>query len=407
MLIHEVLKDEVKIRAESLSYLMVFSLLPLIAGGFFLFNVFAQFGYVQDAMQSGIDQLLINIPEEHREILAHYVLQFKDAYWQSLSQKSSSIGVFAIFILIWVGLSTFNNIDSTLNHVWSANRQRPFFEKLRNFLVVMVLAPLVLISTLSIPLILQKVDIGIFLSQQLPLVPFLINMLLFPFLGWLTFILIYRFIPVTQVRWKSAVVGGLFSMAALTLVNYGMRLYFKYGTNSAYGKAAIAPLVLFWMYLIWFVLILGAEVSYLMQTEVEAFEEPETERSVRDGGNLVSLLLELQEGHRQGRGPLSFAEIKALGKWSGARVSRLLSYLMSRSWVARCDGPDGFMGRYVLARDVSEIRIQDVLREFLYADTETSRRFEAPWKESFEYWLQYFEDKTFGTYLAEKTKKKR
>ena len=37
----------------------------------------------------------------------------------------------------------------------------------------------------------------------------------------------------------------------------------------------------------------------------------------------------------------------------------------------------------------------------------TARRFDVPWKESIEHWLQYFEDKTFGTYLAEKTKKKR
>lgn len=187
MLAHELFKDEVKIRAESLSFLMVFSLLPLIAGGFFLFNIFAKFGFVQDALRGAIDNLLLSIPYEHREIVSQYVTQFANTYWDSVSSKSGSIGIFALFILLWVGLSTFNNIDRTLNHIWSSHRERPFFEKFRNFLVTMVLAPIVLVSALSIPLILLKMDIGAFVVEKFPLIPFLVNALLFPLLGWLTF----------------------------------------------------------------------------------------------------------------------------------------------------------------------------------------------------------------------------
>ncbi len=407
MLAHEFFKDEVKTRAESLSFLMVFSILPLIAGGFFLFNIFAQFGYVQDALVSGVDSLLTNIPNEHRSFVQDYVLRFKDAYLQSLSQKSGSIGIFALFVLVWVGLSTYGNIDSTLNHIWSSHRQRPFFEKFRNFLVVMVLGPIVLISTLSIPLMFQKMDLGIYLSHQLPFIPFLINALLFPSLGLMTFTMIYRFIPVTVVRWKSAIVGAVFALSALQMVNLGMRLYFQYGTNTAYGKAAAVPLVLFWIYLMWMVLILGAEVSYLMQTEVESFEDPENEHSLRDGGNLVSLLLALLEAHRDGHGPLTFFEIKSIGRWSDSRVNRILDYLVAKGWVVRCGGMTDLTGNYVLAKDVAQVPVQNILKDFLGGESRTARRFEGRWKESFLHWLTYFGDQTFAAFLDEKPKKKK
>ena len=397
MLVHELFKDEVKIRAESLSFLMVFSLLPLIAGGFFLFNIFAKFGFVQDALRGAVDNLLINIPLEHRELVSQYVSQFANAYWDSVANKSGSIGIFALFVLLWVGLSTFNNIDRTLNHIWSSHRERPFFEKFRNFLVVMVMAPIVLTATLSIPLILLKMDAGQFLVAQFPLIPFLVNALLFPLLGWVTFTMIYKFIPVSDVKWKSAFFGALFSTASLQLVNSGMQLYFKYGTNSAYGKAAVVPLILFWIYLMWLVLILGAEVSYLMQTDVEAFEDPEAEYSIRDGGNLVEMLVTLLDAHKSGRGPMTFFELKSIGRWTDARVNRILSYAVDKGWVVRCAGVTDFTGTYVLARDIGGLKVSEVLEEFLCRESAVARGFDATWKESIDYWLSYFGDKTFAS----------
>ena len=128
LLYHEYIADDVRIRAESLAFLMIFSFLPLVAGLFFLFSLFAQFGMVQDAIGDFIQRALVTIPEQHRAWLEHYVLQFKDAYLQNLAQKSGSIGIFALFILIWVGLQTFNNVDRTLNRIWGAERERPFLE---------------------------------------------------------------------------------------------------------------------------------------------------------------------------------------------------------------------------------------------------------------------------------------
>ncbi len=404
MLAHELFKDEVKIRAESLSFLMVFSLLPLIAGGFFLFNIFAKFGFVQDALRGAIDNLLLSIPYEHREIVSQYVTQFANTYWDSVSSKSGSIGIFALFILLWVGLSTFNNIDRTLNHIWSSHRERPFFEKFRNFLVTMVLAPIVLVSALSIPLILLKMDIGAFVVEKFPLIPFLVNALLFPLLGWLTFTLIYKYTPVSGVRWKSAFFGAMFSTASLQIVNSAMQLYFRYGTNSAYGKAAVVPLILFWIYLMWLVLILGAEVSYLMQTDVEAFEDPDAEHSIRDGGNLITMMLTLLDAYKSGRGPLTFFELKAEGRWTDARMNRMLDYAVNKGWVVRCAGISDFSGNFVLARDITNISVAEVLKEFLSGENQVARRFDAVWKASLAHWLAFFEDQTFGTMALEKEK---
>ncbi|MBY0370331.1 YihY/virulence factor BrkB family protein [bacterium] len=398
MLYHEFLCDDVNVRAQSLAYLTLFSLLPLIAGAFFIFAFFSQFGMVQDALQRFIDNFLSTIPSMHREGLRDYILHFKDSYLENLTRSSGSVGVFAILVLGWVGLQAFNNIDSMLNYIWSAERERLFLEKARNFIVVAVLAPLVLIAGFSIPLILARIPMTRFFLENIPVLNVLLNHVIPYLLSLGAFFCMYRFVPVCRVWWRSALVGALFSTLALGLVNALMGLYFSIGTNSAYGKAAVVPLVGFWIYAVWVVVILGAEVSFLVQNGRDIGASVGSGPALSEGRGLLAMLVELLRTYREGSGAVSLERLRDFAGSDSASARRIVEFLQDRKLIVEVlVGDEG--GQYALARDPETLSVSELLQDFFASSDRKRSPVDKVWRASFESWLKAF-DKTNLAELA-------
>jgi len=396
MLAHEFIRDDVKIRAESLAFLMIFSLLPLIAGGFFIFTVFSQIDMVQDALQLGVERFLSTIPEEHRGFVMEYVLHFKDSYLQSMQKKSGSLGIFALLVLVWIGLSAFSNIDKTLNHIWLADRARPFGENLRNFLVTAVVAPFLLICGLSLPLVLQRIEATRLVLKTFPVLLALLNLVIAPALVLGTLYVLYRYVPVRRVRWKSALAGALFATVLLNLSNYAIQMYFKFGTHSAYGKAAAVPILGFWIYVLWTVVILGAEVSYLVQHQRDVLASAETDPAVRDGEALLVVLAELFSAFERAEGSVDFDRLLNQTRVDSYRLHEVLDFL-NRERIAceAAEDPSSPEGRYVIARDPAGLDLGEILRRYFgTARRPADHPAAVAWEVSTKTWLETFAGKT-------------
>jgi len=392
MLYHEFLRDDVNIRAQSLAYLTIFSLLPLIAFGFLIFTFLSQFGMVQDSLYGMLDNFLSSIPPEHREFMNSYILRFKDAYLANLTKTSGSVGIFALLVLGWVGLQTFNNIDSTLNYLWSADSSRPFWEKVRNFIVVSVVAPIILVGGFSVPIILQRLPVTSYFFQRLPFLSVLLNYCV-PFILILgTFMSMYRFVPVRRVYWKSAFWGGLFATVCMQLTQILMHYYFVFGTNSAYGKAGAIPIVGFWIYLLWIVVILGAEVSFLLQNGKDVFITTLPEPTFGEGKAILIVLAEVQKAHAAGTGPVSLNTITEKVDVTVVKLRGVLSYLVQKNLIATVVVTTDEATRYVLSKAVDEISIGDILQDyfapvFQRAATPTDKL----WNKSLADWLSFYD----------------
>jgi len=398
MLYHEFQNDDVNVRAQSLAFLTLFSILPLIAGAFFVFAFFSRFGMVQDALQRFIDNFLSTIPAAHREYVRDYILQFKDSYLENITQTSGSVGVFALLVLAWVGLQAFNNIDETLNYIWSAERVRRFHEKVGNFIVVVVLAPMVLIAGFSVPLILARVPITRFFLDHVPALGVLLNYVIPSALVLATFFCMYRFLPVCRVWWKSALAGALFSTFTLWVVNALMGLYFAFGTNSAYGKAAVIPLVGFWIYALWVVVILGAEVSFLLQNGRDIGARLDDGPSFSSGRSLLVILVELQRAYQSGQGPLSLERLRDVAGNDSATARAVVDHLVETGMVAEVIS-DEEGGQYTLARTLDGLEVGTLLRGFYRLDERRRSAVDKLWHTNLAAWLKTF-DKTRLTDLA-------
>jgi membrane protein len=79
----------------------------------------------------------------------------------------------------------------------------------------------------------------------------------------LGFSLLYTLLPARPVPIRAAFWGGLFAALGFEVAKYGFRLYVtKWPTfEIIYGALAVVPLFLFWIYVSWYVILVGAAVT--------------------------------------------------------------------------------------------------------------------------------------------------
>ena len=395
LLFHEVVKDDVRVRAESMAYLMLFSILPLLAGGFFLFSVFSQVGMVQQALSTLTDNFLNQIPEIHRDYVASYIRKFSEVYLTTLIQQSSTLGVFAFSFLAWVGLKVYSNIDATMNHIWSSDRKRPWVEKARNFIVVSAIAPIILVASISLPIVMkqlvQKISFMTVLASTFNFVSSVVPVLLI----FITLLAMYRYLPVERVQWKSALWGALFATVALEITNIAIQIYFRFGTHSAYGKAAIVPLMGLWAYFVWLVIILGAEVSYLVTHGTEVLGPEGWSPSWLECRGISKMLARAQNAFQAGEGPVRVGALQSVSQLDSEKLKIILGVLVREKFLVQCLEPSEPEEEYYsVARDLSQMRMDEILNPFFAGKLgQTVGDAKGLWEESIDYWLKFFKDK--------------
>ncbi len=327
MMHFEFLKNDVAIRAQSLSYFTLFSILPLIAGVFLILGFFSQWGPVQREFEDLMGGLLGSIPGEQRAYLLNYILQFKDQYLQNLAQKSGTIGVFAVLVLFWIGARVYFNVESLMNRIWSVRADRQLFERIKNFVATMVFLPLVYALVISLPKVMEHFgnrEVGLFLDQGL------LVLVIFT-----TLLAILKGFPNTRVSWKSSFAGALAGTIGYTLANVVLRIYFRFGTETAYGKVGVLPVFAFFIYVGWLIFIFSVEVGLLVERGGWIMERRLPQTTLGSALVLERVLYHLDKKFKEGSGPQRLSTLCSVLNLSEVSVGFALEYLERRGWVLR------------------------------------------------------------------------
>ena len=236
MLYFEASKNDLSIRAESLSYFSLFSLMPLLAGIFLALGLFSHFAPVDRDFQNWLQQTLQVIPEEERQTLFDFILRFRDYYSSQISAKSTAIAGTALGILVWIAAKVFFNLESLMNHIWQVKENRALLARARNFVICIFILPLVYAFALSLPNLVEHFGekrVGVLISGVLPLL-----------LQFFTLAFVFRYSPNTKVNFRSAFIGAFASSIGFWIGDFALSIYVS-----------------------WIIFILGAEVSFLFQND--------------------------------------------------------------------------------------------------------------------------------------------
>ncbi len=335
-------RDRLHVRATTLSYTTLIALVPVLL---LAFSLLEPLGVV--------DSIAQNLRESLYETVLAASVADVGPWLESLvgSISFQALGVVGFLGLLFTGFSLYASVERAFNDIFQVRVRRPVLLRIVLFYALVTLGPLVL--TLGY---LASGNLGGWLPANV--------------LGWLVpvsitaagFVLAIKLLPQCEVRWPSALVGGLVSALLFELVKNGFGAYTGLmGARSAatrlYGSLGLVPVFLFYVWLLWLVVLLGVEVAYvvnharLLAKEIRA-GLIRTDQPRYRADPLVALLtlVALVEHIVAGRGPAAGEDLANRIGLSDRLVSDALDILEAADLVVRTD-----RGRWVPAESAGHL----------------------------------------------------
>lgn len=342
----------IQLQAMALAFKTLLSLAPLLA---VVFSILKGFG-VHNRLEPVLAEALAPLGEKGVEIAA-LLIGFVD---RMRAGALGSVGLVTLFITV---MSMMGTIEEAFNHIWRVKAPRKWSRKFSDYLSVILVGPVLVFAALTITATLQSHS---FVRQLLALEPFgtvILGLLrLVPYLTlWGAFAFFYIFVPNTNVRLKSALIGSLVAALLWQTVGWGFATFVASSTQyyAIYSSFAVLLLFLLWLHAGWVIVLLGAQVTYAHQSIRFYHRDRDSLANTLAGREKIALEMLLLVGNRFYRGldPLSVADIAArLGIPAGVVKELMETFQSCRLVLALADEQS-----FVLGRDPETISIKEIL----------------------------------------------
>ncbi|MDR3013468.1 MAG: YihY/virulence factor BrkB family protein [Chitinispirillales bacterium] len=244
ILITEFTRNHCTNRASGIAFVLLITLIPLIATAAIFFTGVTDVS--PEHLERVITAFLPFVPPAVMEYITEFFIN---------AQKLRGIGV---GILIILAVSLFGIIEQALNSIWRVMRSRSFFHRLRTFTMMIVYSPLLFFVSHQFRRsgIFGLLPQDVFLMRLPPII-----------LATLAFAVMFKFIPNTQTRMPSALIGGALSCLLFELVRWGFGYYvdFSIQTHTIYGAFGLIVFFLMSLYFTALLFLLGAQAAYVHQ----------------------------------------------------------------------------------------------------------------------------------------------
>ncbi|HEB93265.1 MAG TPA: YihY family inner membrane protein [Gammaproteobacteria bacterium] len=252
---------QLSLRATSLVYTTLLSLVPLLALAFSMFKAFG----VHNQLEPALISLLEPLGEKGVEV-ARQLVQFVENIGVGV------LGAVGLAVLIYTVVSTIQKIEGAFNFIWRVSTLRPLLQRISGYLSVVLLGPLLVFVAMSVMATVMSHSLVKELLTVAPLGG--LYVVFSKLLPWLlvsgAFTATYLIIPNTRVRVPSALVGGAVAGLLWQVASWGFTAFVISSTQytAIYSSFAIVILFLIWLYISWQVLLLGASIAFYYQNPV-------------------------------------------------------------------------------------------------------------------------------------------
>lgn len=340
-------EDRIPQVAGSLTFTTMLALVPLVTVAFALFTAFPMFASFQISLQGFLADHLM--PAQFNVQIFKYLNQF--------ASKAKGLTTAGLIVLVVTSVMMMMTIESAFNLIWRVRKPRPFAQRVLAYWALITLGPLLFGVSLSISSYLFTQSLAMTgASATPPIVEWLLTFASLP-LTVLAFTLFYVYLPNCTVAWRDAVLGGLFAAVAFELAKRGFGYYVRRipTYTAVYGAFAALPVFLLWMYLSWFITLLGA----MLTSALPAIRVGQFHRVHYPGSDLLDaleLLTRLAEARAAGKPGYSAVRLAATLRFDVETAQRLLAVMEEHEWVARLDRGDG-SPRYVLLANPEQLTL--------------------------------------------------
>ena len=182
--------------------------------------------------------------------------------------QGGGMGLVSALLFAWIVIWMMMNVERVFNNVWRVDKSRKLYKRLSVIFIMLIVSPLVVMVFFAGAVMYSHMFeyIGLDLDTFGPFKT-IIAWVLFGTVAMFTFSAMYKFIPNADVRYGSALRAALPAAIAFTIMNclYLETQVMVTRLNAVYGAFAAVPLFMVWINIGWFIILIGAELSYAFQ----------------------------------------------------------------------------------------------------------------------------------------------
>jgi membrane protein len=254
----DIRQGDLNLRAMSLVYTTLLSLVPLLAISFSVLKGFGVHNQIEPALLNFLEPL----GEKRIEITSN-IIGFVD------NIQVGVLGTVGLLFLLFSVLSLLQKAEASFNNIWGVVQARSLAARFSDYLSVLLVGPLLIFISIGmtasmrgagwIDRMLGAKTVETVATHFSVLLPYLILTAAFAF--------IYAFIPNTRVRLVPALVAGAVSAALWKTLGVLFAKFIAGSANYTLIYSTFATLLFFmiWMYLAWMVVLVGASIAYYCQ----------------------------------------------------------------------------------------------------------------------------------------------
>ena len=254
----EALEGQLNLRAMSLVFTTLLSMVPLLAVSFSVLKGFGVHNQAEPILLGLFEPLGDRGVEVTRQIIG-----FVD------NIKVGVLGSLGIGLLIYTVVSVIQKVESAFNYTWRVGRSRSFARRFSTYLSTIIIGPVLLFTALGVMASLMNSSV---VQAIVSIEPFgslyrTLSLMIPTLLIIAAFTFAYAFIPNTSVRLGAALTGGVVAGLLWNLTGKVFATFIVASTNytAIYSSFAIILFAMIWLYLSWLIVLIGASVAFYQQ----------------------------------------------------------------------------------------------------------------------------------------------
>jgi membrane protein len=296
LVLHGFRGEAITLRASALTYLTLFSLVPLLAVVYSVLDLVTGEAQIHDRVQSYINaQLGIGAGAAIAGALTNFASQ---ATIKALGAIGFAALLFTVLSLLW-------NIESAFNHIYAVKKPRSPVQRLLKYWSFLTLGPIFLSLSLYVTWTISRMQEA-HGSQGHSEALHALAALSSIFITYAALAFLYKVIPNAHVRMRSALAAAFTAGTAWEIAKF----LFAWASSrmvqvhKIYGSVAVLPITLTWIYISWLIALVGCRLCFAL----DASRKPEPHRALEGAAAreafTARLMIALVQLYREGRGPL-------------------------------------------------------------------------------------------------------
>jgi len=256
--LRDIFSGQLTLRSMSLVYTTLLSVVPLIAVSF---SVLKGFGVHKD-LQQYLYGVLEPLGDKGVEITDKVITLVENV-------NGSVLGGIGLAFFVYTAITMVQKIEESFNYVWYVSKPRSFATRFVEYSAVLIIGTLAITLAIRTIASIGEEDIVLSMQENVVISPlFALAATLTPYAVIIAiFTFLYKFMPNTNVKFRSALVGGCaggFLWVTASMI-FGAFLTNTTSRQAIYASFAIAITTLIWLYLNWLILLIGSQLAFYFQ----------------------------------------------------------------------------------------------------------------------------------------------